>query len=392
MLRGLDVLLVVLVLVTVVQASPGARWLATVAGTALVGVHVWGRRHVRVHETAVDGPRGGRVVLAWMAADLALWVVLLAASPAALWLAFPLVLLQMHVLGPRRGIPLAALTTAGAVAAGLARRSPGDPLLGFVLGPVVGAAVAIGVVLGLEALVRESQARQRALDELTAAKVHLAAAERDRVVAAERERLAREVHDTLAQGFTAVELLLRSARQALGCDDARAADLVDTARRTALDNLAEARRFVRALSPADLADSSLPDALRRVAARSAGQELRVAVRVEGAARPLAVPVETTLLRVAQSAFANVHQHAHARRVDVTLTYLDDTVLLDVVDDGDGFDPDAPAAGGGFGLPAMRSRVRELGGTLAVETAPGEGTAVAVSLPAAAPGTDEQGEP
>ncbi|GCD18735.1 two-component sensor histidine kinase [Cellulomonas algicola] len=393
LLRGLDVLLVALVLVAVVQASPGARWLAAAVGAALVGVHVWGRRHVRVHEAAVDGPRGhGRAVLAWMAADLALWAVLLVASPAALWLAFPLVLLQMHVLGPRRGIPLAALTTAGAVAAGLARRSPDDPLLGYVLGPAVGAVVAIGVVLGLEALVRESQARQRALDELTAAREHLAAAERDRAVAAERERLAREVHDTLAQGFTAVELLLRSARQAVGSDDTRAADLVDTARQTALDNLAEARRFVRALSPVDLADSSLPDALGRVAARTDDQGLRVAIRVEGAARPLAVPVETTLLRVAQSALANVHQHAHARRADVTLTYLEDTVLLDVVDDGDGFDLGAPPAGGGFGLPAMRSRVHELGGTLAVETAPGEGTAVAVSLPAAARDADEQGEP
>lgn len=390
LLGGLDVLLVALVAVAVLQAPSGSVVPAAAAGAGLLAVHVWGRRRVRVHEHGVDAPRGGSGPgLLWMAADLALWVVLLVTSPAGLWLAFPLVLLQMHVLGPRRGVALAAVTTAAAVGAGLVRRAPGDPALGYVLGPVVGAAVAVGVVLGLEALVRESQARQRALDELVAARGLLASAERERVVAAERERLAREVHDTLAQGFSAVELLLRSAREVIGSDTTRAVELVDRARATARDNLAEARRFVRALTPADLADASLPDALARVGERAAGSGLRVTTHVEGDPRPLAVAVEATLLRVAQSALANVRQHARASRADVTLTYLGDRVLLDVVDDGVGFDPDAPPAGGGFGLPAMRSRVRELGGTLAVETTPGEGTAVAAGLPALDRGADER---
>ncbi|WP_029288393.1 sensor histidine kinase [Cellulomonas sp. HZM] len=390
LLRGLDALLVALVLVAVLRAPNGSRWAAAAAGGALVAVHVWGRRRVRVHDVSVDVPRGKRPeAIAWMLVDLALWCVLLVTSPAGLWLAFPLVLLQMHVLGPRLGIVAVALTTAGAVVSGSSWRAPGDPALGYVLGPVVGAAVAVGVVLALEALVRESQARQRALDELTAAREHLAEAERDRAVAAERERLAREVHDTLAQGFSAVELLLRSARAALGSDDERAGALVDRARATALDNLAEARRFVRALAPADLAVAALPDALRRVADRVDGQGLHVVARVEGTARPLAAPVETTLLRIAQSALANVRQHADARRADVTLTYLDDRVLLDVVDDGRGFDPAGPASGGGFGLAAIRSRVRELGGTLSLETATGLGTAVAVALPVPRP-DDEEG--
>ena len=390
LLRGLDILLIALLVVAVLQAPAGARWVAAAAAVTCAGVHVWGRRSVRVHEEALDDRHGtGRAVVAWMVADAVLWLVLLVTSPAALWLAFPLILLQMHLLGPVRGIVAAVCTTAVAVSAGLVRRDPADPLLGYVLGPVVGAAVAVGVVLGLETLVRESQARQRALDDLTTARQHLAAVERERVVAAERERLAREVHDTLAQGFTAVELLLRSARQVIGTDDARAAALVDDARVTALDNLTEARRFVRALAPADLATASLPDALRRVAERAAGPDLQVFSRVEGAARPLAVTLEATLLRVAQSALANVRQHAHARRVDVTLTYLEGRVLLDVVDDGRGFDPAAPPSGGGFGLEAMRSRVRELGGTWTLETATGEGTAVAVSLPSAGRGADEQ---
>jgi len=390
LLRGLDLLLAALLVVAVLQAPAGARWLAAAAAAAVVGVHVLGRRRVRVHERPPDARRAvSRGAVAWLAADAVLWCVLLVASPAALWLAFPLVLLQMHLLGPARGIPVAVGTTAVAVVAGLARRAPGDPAVGYVLGPVVGSAVAVGVVLGLEAVVRESQARQRALDELTAAREHLAAAERDRVVAAERERLAREVHDTLAQGLTAVELLLRSASQAIGTDDARARGLVEDARATARDNLAEARRFVRALAPADLATASLPDALRRVAERAEGPDLRVVARVEGAARPLAVTSEATLLRLAQSALANVRHHAHAGRADVTLTYLEDGVLLDVVDDGVGFDPGAPATGGGFGLTAMRSRVGELGGSLTLETAPGDGTAVAVRLPLAERGADEE---
>jgi signal transduction histidine kinase len=109
--------------------------------------------------------------------------------------------------------------------------------------------------------------------------------------------------------------------------------------------------------------------------------------VEGVPLPLPDRGEAALLRIAQGALANVRQHAGATRAAVTLSYLDDQVVLDVADDGRGFDPAAlPAPGreGGHGLPAMRARVAQLGGTLTVESAPGEGTVLTASIPLTAP--------
>ncbi|MEL7978083.1 sensor histidine kinase [Isoptericola sp. F-RaC21] len=385
LILGLDVLLAVLAVVAVVQAPPGRTWPSAAVAAVLVAVYVTGRRAVRVHDRPVDTRRGAWWPdTAWVVALVIPWVVLLWLSPAALWLAFPLMLLEMHVLGPRRGVVAVVVTTALAVAEGLlVQAGADDPWTGFVLGPVLGAAVAVGVVLGIEAFVRESQTRQRTVDELTQVRQHLAQAERERAVTDERARLARDIHDTLAQSLSAIELLLRAADDAVGTDDARARDLVGQARGAARDSLAEARRVVQDLTPPDLDRTTLVAALRRVAER---QPLDVAVHTAGDVRPLPVPVETALLRIAQSALANVVQHADARRARLTLTYERDTVTLDVVDDGRGFDPAVAGAAGtsgrGFGLPSVRARARELGGTVALETSPGAGTALAVTLPLA----------
>ncbi|MGC5168437.1 sensor histidine kinase [Luteimicrobium sp. DT211] len=384
--RGIDVLVAALAVVGVVAAwhrvgaDDGPVWralLATGLAVVLVAVYGWGSRR----------PAGGRTGAgAWLGVVGVVWLALLVAEPAALWLAFPLMFLELHVLPRRPGVAAVAATTVVSVVAALAR---GQQPAGSVLGPVLGALVATGVVLGLEAVARESAQRQRVIDELVRARAQAAAAERAEAVAVERERLAREIHDTLAQGFSSVELLLRAADAAAESGDAaRVRELVASARAEAGRNLEEARRVVRALAPPDLDAATLVGALRRVAERtSATGEPRVRVEVSGTPQPVPVPVETALLRVAQSALANVVQHAEARQAVVTLTFLDGTpaeVALDVVDDGRGFDPGAAARadGGGFGLVAMRSRVVELGGTLVVEAAPGSGTAVSVRVPLA----------
>ncbi|MFE7507707.1 sensor histidine kinase [Promicromonospora sp. NPDC057488] len=400
---GLDLLLVVLVVIAVVQAPPGTGLPAALAGGVLLAGYVVGRALVRVHERSVDTPRGRWWPdVAWIAGLTALWVVLLWLSPAALWVAFPLMILQMHVLGPRRGVAAVVLTAVVTVADGLLTRTgPGEPWTGYVLGPLLGAAVAVGVVLGIEAFVREAQSRQRTVDELTRARRHLAQAERERAVTDERARLARDIHDTLAQSLSAIELLLRAAEDAVGSDEERARALVGQARSAARDGLAEARRVVQDLTPADLDRTTLLGALRRVAERTAAgrdgtgaRPLAVTVQTGGTPRPLPVPLETALLRIAQSALANVDEHAGASRAEVTLTYAPETVTLRVADDGVGLGPAgavpaatttaaAPAAGSGgrgFGLPAMRSRVRELGGELALEGPAGAGTVLTVTLP------------
>ena len=110
------------------------------------------------------------------------------------------------------------------------------------------------------------------------------------------------------------------------------------------------------------------------------------VVVTGTVRPLHPSVEVTVLRAAQEALSNARKHSGASRLNVTLSYMDDAVALDVQDDGLGFDPDrggkqlSDGSAGGFGLVAMRQRVEQLGGTLLIESAPGHGTTLVVNLP------------
>ncbi|MEU8377614.1 sensor histidine kinase [Streptosporangium sp. NPDC048865] len=206
---------------------------------------------------------------------------------------------------------------------------------------------------------------------------------REAGVLSERQRMAREIHDTIAQGLTAILTQLEFAENVI--DDAPAArSRLETVRALARDGLNEARRSVQAMRPAPLQDARLATAIEDVAAawsRTSG--LPVPVSVTGEARPLHTEVETTLLRVAQEALANVGKHASASRVAVTLSYMEDVVVLDVRDDGAGFDPGTvePSIAGGFGLIAMRQRVTRLAGELEIETAPGQGTGVSATVPA-----------
>ncbi|WP_426311520.1 sensor histidine kinase [Cellulosimicrobium sp. E-16] len=413
--RGLDVLLfglLVLALAGALATAAAVRGVvALVLGVALLALYALGRRRLRL-PVDVRAPRGAWWPAgAWVTGLVVLWVSLCLASVTAVWVAFPLMFVAMHVLGPRRGSVAVGVIVLLVIAVMVAYTA--NVAVAFVLGPAIGGAVAVVVVLALEAVVRESQERQRTLDELVRARDELATAERERAVAGERERLAREIHDTLAQGFSSAELLLRAAQTALDDGDvATARGYVEQTRDVARHNLAEARRVVRALAPADLASSNLVDALRRTAARTAasasghavGGGPDVVVQVSGDAVALPTEVEAALLRVAQSALANVERHADASRVAVTLSFLagaapgEEAVALDVVDDGRGFDPDGLAepsedqpggTAGGFGLVAMRARLAELGGTLSVESAPGAGTAVAAWVPLA-PAEDEEG--
>jgi signal transduction histidine kinase len=209
----------------------------------------------------------------------------------------------------------------------------------------------------------------------------------------ERQRMAREIHDTLAQGLTGIVTQLEAAQQT--SRDAERERRIDNAKRLARDSLAEARRSVQALRPQALEDSRLPEALAGEVARwSATSGVAGEMETTGQARLLHPEVEVTLLRVAQEALANVARHAGAARAGVTLSYMEDVVSLDVRDDGAGFAVapvedgranghlagETPAAGG-FGLISMRQRVTRLAGQLEIESEPGAGTAVSASLPA-----------
>jgi signal transduction histidine kinase len=222
----------------------------------------------------------------------------------------------------------------------------------------------------------------------------------------ERQRMAREIHDTLAQGLTGIITQLQAAEHAIE-DPAAWRRHFDAATRLARDSLSEARRSVHELRPELLETARLSDALADVAGRwSELHGIPVQVTTTGTVLPMRPEAEVALLRAAQEALANVAKHAHATRVGVTLSYLDNEVALDVRDDGQGFDPHqlcpdaggrgaaigsangspAPAAGepasGGFGLVAMRQRIEGLSGTLQVESEPGFGTGISACVPAA----------
>ncbi|MGW1175021.1 sensor histidine kinase [Kitasatospora sp. NPDC002543] len=348
------------------------------AATAMAAVYTVGPQLAAVR-------RSRRAAALWLALLGITWAGVLIATQDGVWLAFPLYFLELHLLGRRGGLVAVGLTAAASITAW----SWHQHSFGFAasIGPALGAAVATATVLGYQALYRESEERRRLIDELTAARADAAAAHHAAGVLAERERLAREIHDTLAQSLSSIQLLLRAAQRALPERTEAAAGYVEQARQAAQDNLDEARRFVRALTPPALDGDPLPVALERLCATTTAHgALPVHLHVSGDPVRLPPAQEVALLRIAQSALGNTIRHSGATRAEVTLSYMEGEVALDVVDDGAGFDPVAVAGRtgeeGGFGLPSMRARARALGGSFTVESSPGQGAAVAVQLPVA----------
>ncbi|MCB8977403.1 MAG: GAF domain-containing sensor histidine kinase [Ardenticatenaceae bacterium] len=217
--------------------------------------------------------------------------------------------------------------------------------------------------------------------------LRLVAQAQETAVLRERQRLARDIHDTLAQGFTSIVMHLEAAEQALPTDLEVTERHLDQARTTARDSLAQARRVVDDLRPELLESTPFDQAIGRVVEQwSAHSGVDAEFKVTGDIQPLHPQVEVTLLRSSQEALANVRKHAQATAACITLSYLGDTVILDVEDDGVGLPQQATTpdglTSGGFGLVAMRERVAQLGGELFVESEPGEGTTLSISLPLA----------
>ncbi len=324
-------------------------------------------------------PAPGRRRLWPLAVVVALWVVLVLLAPSFAWCAVPLIYSALRALPGKAAIPLVAALTVLVVVAQI--RLPGGADATLVLLPPAVAALATGVFL----FMARQAARQRALiADLVRTRRELAATERREGTLAERGRLAMEIHDTLAQGLSSQQMLLQAAERTWDTDPATARTHVRTAAEVAARNLAEARRFVHDLAPAELAQGrGLEQALRALAGReSAESGLPVRFHLDGAPVPLPTAAQAALLRIAQGALANVREHAGASAAAITLSFLGDQAVLDVADDGQGFDPAAGSSGGGrgYGLPAMRARLRQLGGTLTVESAPGEGTVVSAAIP------------
>ena len=317
--------------------------------------------------------------LGWLAALTVEWVVLLWLIPDAAYLVFPLFFLYLHLLGRWWG---SAAILASTVIAICALGLHGGWSVGGVVGPLVGAGVALLIGLGYQALAREAEQREALVRELIATQGQLVAAEHEQGVLAERARLAREIHDTLAQGLSSIQMLLHAAERA---DPGRPGlEHIRLARETAAANLVEARRFIRELTPPQLDDQTLGGALRRLARTQwAAEGLDVQVRVSDT---IALPMhlQTALLRIAQGAIANVVQHAHATTATIAIVLEGGRLRVTITDDGSGFDPQhvlraAAEKSDSFGLRATSERVQQLGGVLTIDAAPGRGTSLNVDI-------------
>lgn len=198
----------------------------------------------------------------------------------------------------------------------------------------------------------------------------------------ERNRIAREIHDTLAQGLSAIALHLETtdALLATGSQLDRAQRSVQQALKLARANLDEARRSVHDLRAAPLEGRTLAAALEELVAEARAKcNVQIEFSPVGANRPLPVAVETGLYRVAQEALNNVHSHAQASYVEVQLVITPAHVRLTVADNGRGFDEQS-IVHNRYGITGMNERINLLGGKLFLHSAPGQGTTVAVEVP------------
>jgi len=377
---GLHLLFVALVALVIgraiVVATPTSAAVIALAALLLVSYGLGGYFAGRPEG---PGARPARALL-WLLVLSVEWLVLVWLIPEAAYLVFPLFFLYLHLL-PRRWGTLAVIVTVAAAIAALGLH--GGWSIGGVVGPLVGAGVAVLIGLGYQSLAREAAEREALMAELIATRGQLAMTERASGVLAERARLAREIHDTVAQGLSSIQMLLHAAERA--DPNQPGMEHIRLARETAAANLADTRRFIHELSPAPLTDRGLAAALRRLAETHwRSERLDVQVRVSDSL-DLPMHVQAALLRIAQGAMANVLQHADASTATITIARDSHSVELTIADDGVGFDAAAvladrvAGASDSFGLTAIRERVDQLGGTLSIDAVPDRGTRLSVVL-------------
>ncbi|MGV0811698.1 sensor histidine kinase [Mycolicibacterium boenickei] len=344
----------------------------------VVIVLMFGRNVIR-DGAPIAGPIRARTV-AFVAGVIGLWLIAtMAASPAvaAIPALYPVIFATLP-LGA--ALILTFVVTLAPLGLALASHGLGWPnlpavaavtLIGAVAAPIIGTTIMTGL--------RQRQRLAETVAELAASRAETARLSRQAGVAAERERLAREIHDTLAQGFTSIVALAQAVQAESDTDPAAAARHVELIRSTARDNLAEARTMVTQLTPAALQEGSLSAALRRQCDSLAAETgIAIDLHVDDELPKLGMAADVVLLRTAQEAMTNVRRHAQASELLVRLEPAADGVRLSLADNGIGLQPDHVD---GFGLRGMRSRLAQVGGTLTVSEPDGGGVRIVVAVPA-----------
>jgi signal transduction histidine kinase len=357
---------------TVASQQPGwpLRAIAAALLVPLVPLYVVaGRRLIR------GDPPDQRRAIGYLAAALALFLPSAVLAGETRVLTFALIPQCFMTLRLRPALVAMAVMNLVPVAGWALLWWPGVRELAFdALFAAVSLVFSVVVGIWIIRIIEQSQERAELIAELDASRHEVGRLSEAHGALAERERLAREIHDTLAQGFTSLVMLVQAVEAELDHDLSAARRHLRLMDETARQNLAEARALVAGGAPADLDGASLPDALKRLAARH-----HAALEVTGPVRTLPAGPEVVALRACQEALANARKHAGSSvLVGVSLAYSDDSLTVSVRDEGRGFDPSAVR--NGYGLAGLRARAAEVGGTAEVHSAPGDGTAVTVRLP------------
>lgn len=370
--------------------SPAERYTAAVLTAVAVGLELWRGRRRR------SMPEGDAVyyllrsalafVLSWLNPFFAIYAASGYFDAHAMlsdrWIRF--------------GLLVTAVTVAGSQAGGL---PPEDTTMWIAFGLLVVLNASISMLMMRLAEREDERTRERiaviteletanlrleqAISENQALHAQLLARAREAGIDDERRRLAAEIHDTIAQGLVGIVTQLQAAQDTAEPDAAR--HHVEQASALARRSLADARRSVRDLAPEALEHDALDAVLAHtVSVWSQQAGIRAELIVTGTPVPLGNDIGATVLRIVQEALTNAGRHAHATRVGVTLSYMDDEVTVDVRDDGCGFDAGSNPTSG-FGLRGMRSRTERVAGTMTIESEYGEGTAVSVRIPLAGGG-------
>ena len=363
--------------------ADGVSWpAAIISGLAILAWHTAGT--ILPSKTS-----SRRLAVWWLAGFTVIWIAAVAVSAEFVWLAFLLWLLAGHLLPLRWGLAFSGLVFAVVIVAPIMHH--GSTSYANVFGPLIGGIFAFGISRGYLELLHDAAERERLVVSLTNAQQEmaelqdeLALAQRHSGAIAERTRISRDIHDTIAQALSSIRLLSHAG--ANHTHDEQASRTFTQVEALAGDSLADVRRIVAALAPAELDDDALASALERMLERARNEAgLHAELHVDESLPLLPTEVEVALLRTAQSALANVRLHAQATRVVVSLIDAEDSVRMDIMDDGVGFvladwERSVEADSGSFGLRFMRARLRELGGGIDIESTPGEGTAISVHLP------------
>lgn len=356
------------------------------------------------HDAKPDQRRAKFLGSVWLGAITALWLLLMLLSPTFVWVAFPLMFLYLYFLGTAAGVVAVVLLWAATWLLPwwdtVRAIGPQSPDVATIVGPGIGAVLAVLISAAYRHLVAQAAHHQRVAAALQAAQSDLAAFEHRAGQLEERERLAREIHDTLAQGFSSIVLISRAVRQSqeLSASSQQSLELIEE---TAAVNLTEARGLVQHLGVTDPADS-LRTQLERLTKRYETelavrqQPVDMHLRWEGEESPDPLPsrISAAVLRIVQVGLGNAAAHAQATQVVVTVGIWNDELTVDVFDNGIGFtvpedfypgfraapEQNTDAETTGYGLYGLRQRLAALNGILVVESTPGEGTVVAARIP------------